>query len=89
MSGSIRKEVSLARPEKQTGSFRITMTAGEMKELQIKNLERFVLAYKEIVAEGKMSGSTIQVDRIVVDGEGIRQKEAARLKRRVPTKRSI
>jgi type II secretion system protein N len=74
MSGWIKKEVSLARPEKQKGSFRIIMTAGEMKELHVKNLERFVLAYKEIVAEGKISGSTILVDRIVVDGEGIRLK---------------
>jgi type II secretion system protein N len=74
MSGWIKKEVSLARPEKQKGSFRITMTAGEMKELHVKNLERFVLAYKEIVAEGKIAGSTIQVDRIVLDGEGIRLK---------------
>ena len=74
MSGWIRKEVSLAHSERQKGSFRITMTAGEMKELHIKSLERFILAYKEILAEGKMSGSTIQVDRIVLDGEGIRLK---------------
>jgi len=74
MSGWIRKEVSLARSERQKGSFRITMTAGEMKELHVKNLERFILPYKEIVAEGKMSGSTIQIDRIRVDGEGIQLK---------------
>lgn len=81
MSGWIKKEVSLARPEKQKGSFRIIMTAGEMKELHVKNLERFVLAYKEIVAEGKISGSTIHVDRIVVDGEGIRLKGSGTIER--------
>ena len=68
MSGWIKEEVPLDRSDKQKGSFRIVMTAGEIKEIQLKGLENFVLPYKEVLAEGRISGSKIYVDRIVVDG---------------------
>jgi type II secretion system protein N len=72
MSGWIKEEMPLAGSDKQKGSFRIIMTAGEIKDVQIKGLRNFVLPYKEVVAEGRISGSKIYVDKIVVDGEGIR-----------------
>ncbi|MGD0233852.1 MAG: type II secretion system protein GspN [Syntrophorhabdales bacterium] len=72
MSGWIKEEMPLERSDKQKGSFRIIMTAGEIKDVQIKGLRNFVLPYKEVVAEGRISGSKIYVDKIVVDGEGIR-----------------
>jgi hypothetical protein len=71
MSGRIFKQVPLAGPDKQKGSFRIAMTAGEITGLQVKNLENFILAYKEVVAEGKITGTRIQLDRIVIEGEGL------------------
>lgn len=71
MSGRIFKQVPLAGPDKQKGSFRIVMTAGEITGLQVKNLENFILAYKEVVAEGKITGSRIQLDRIYIEGEGL------------------
>lgn len=71
MSGRIFKQVPLAGPDKQKGSFRIAMTAGEITGLHVKNLENFILAYKEVVAEGKIAGSRIQLDRIFIEGDGL------------------
>jgi hypothetical protein len=71
MSGWIREEVPLERSGKQKGSFRIVMTAGEIKDVQVKGLQNFVLPYKEVLAEGRISGSKIYLDNIVVDGENI------------------
>jgi type II secretion system protein N len=72
MSGWIKREVPLQKTDKQKGSFRITMTAGEIKEIQVKGLQNFVLDYKEVMAEGRISGSKIYLDKIRVDGDGIR-----------------
>ncbi len=71
MSGWIREEVPLERSGKQKGSFRIVMTAGEIKDVQVKGLQNFVLPYKEVLAEGRISESKIYLDNIVVDGENI------------------
>ena len=71
MSGWIREEVPLERSGKQKGSFRIVMTAGEIKDVQVKGLQNFVLPYKEVRAEGRISESKIYLDNIVVDGENI------------------
>jgi type II secretion system protein N len=74
MSGWINEEVPFERSGKQKGSFRINMTAGEIKELQVKGLQNFVLAYREVVLEGRISGSKIYVDKILLEGDGIRLK---------------
>jgi type II secretion system protein N len=74
MSGWIKKEVPLERSDKQKGSFRINMTAGEIKELQVKGLQNFVLAYKEVVVEGRISGPKIYLDKILIEGDGIKLK---------------
>ena len=71
MSGWIKEEAPMESRDKQKGSFRINMTAGEIKELQLKGLQNFVLAYKEVVIEGRISGSKIYVDKILVEGDGI------------------
>jgi type II secretion system protein N len=71
MSGWIWKEVPLQRSDRQKGSFRINMTAGEITELQVKGLQNFALAYKEVVVEGRISGSKIYVDKILFEGDGI------------------
>ena len=71
MSGWIREEMPLERSGKHKGSFRIVMTAGEIKDLQVKGLQNFVLPYKEVLAEGRISGPKIYLDNIVVDGENI------------------
>ena len=71
MSGWIREEVPLERSGNQKGTFRIVMTAGEIKDVQVKGLQNFVLPYKEVLAEGRISGSKIYLDNIVVDGENI------------------
>ena len=39
--------------------------------MQVKGLENFVLPYKEVMAEGRISGSKIYLDKILVDGENI------------------
>jgi len=71
MSGWIKEEVPLDRSGKQKGTFRIVMAAGEIKEVQIKGLQNFILPYKEILAEGRISESKIYLDNIVIDGENI------------------
>ncbi len=71
MSGWIKSEVPLKRSDKKKGAFQITMTAGEIKDMQVKGLQNFVLAYSKIRAEGRISGSKIYVDIIRVDGDGI------------------
>ncbi len=71
LSGWIREEAPVDTPEKRKGSFRITVLAGELKELHVKGAERVVLPYKEISAEGRITGTTTYVDRIVLSGVGI------------------
>jgi len=87
MSGWVKKEVPWERSDRQKGSFRITMTAGELKELHIKGLQNFVLGYKEVAAEGRISGSTIYVDKILVDGDGIKLKGKGTIERGEPDQR--
>jgi hypothetical protein len=71
MSGWIKSEVPLQRSDKKKGSFQITMTGGEIRDMQVKGLQNFVLGYSKIMAEGRISGTKIYVDTIRVDGEGI------------------
>ncbi len=72
MSGWIQEEAPLVGSDRQRGSFRIAMTAGEIKELQVKGFPGLILGYNEVVAEGKISGSRIQVDRIHIEGNGLK-----------------
>jgi type II secretion system protein N len=72
MSGWIRKEAPLTGSDKQKGSFRITMSAGEIKEIKVKNLPNLILGYKEVVAEGRIAGSIVHLDKIRVEGDGVR-----------------
>jgi type II secretion system protein N len=71
MSGWIREEVPFERSGKQKGAFRIVMSAGEIKDVQVKGLQNFILPYKEVLAEGRIAGSKIYLDNILVDGENI------------------
>ena len=84
MSGWIKKEVPLARSDKQKGSFRITMSAGEIREIQVKNLPNLILAYKEVVAEGRIAGSIVHLDKILVEGDGINLKGRGTIDRGQP-----
>ena len=81
MSGWIKEDLPLERSDKQTGSFRIVMTAGELKELQVKGLQNFILGYKEVVAEGRIAGSKLYIDRILVEGDGIKLKGSGSIER--------
>jgi type II secretion system protein N len=83
MSGWISMEVPLTGAGDQKGSFRIIMTSGEFRELHIKDLQNFVLGYNEITAEGKISGSRITVDEILVKGDGIQLKGSGTIERGV------
>ena len=71
MSGWIKKEVPLARSDKQKGSFRIAMSAGEIREIQVRHQPNLTLGYKEVVAEGRIAGSMVHLDKILVEGDGI------------------
>jgi type II secretion system protein N len=84
MSGWIRKEVPLGRLDKQKGSFRIAMSAGEVREIQVKNLPNLVLGYKEVVAEGRIAGSIVHLDKILVEGDGVSLKGRGTIDRGQP-----
>ena len=71
LSGWIKEEASLETKVNQKGSFRIVMTAGEIKGIRVKGLPNLVLPYKEVLAEGRITGSKIYLDEILVDGENI------------------
>lgn len=71
LSGWIKEEVSYDGSNKQNGTFLIAIAAGEIKGMQITGLESFVLPYKKIAAEGRISGSKIYLDKILIDGENI------------------
>jgi type II secretion system protein N len=71
LDGVIKKEVPLTKPDKQVGSFRLNLKAGEIRDLQIKNLPRLIIPYKEIFLEGKMDGTRIDLSRIAVNSEAV------------------
>ena len=87
MSGWVKKEVPWERSDKQKGAFRITMTAGELKGLHIKGLQNFVLGYREVTAEGRISGSKVYVDKALVEGDGIKLKGSGTIERGEPDQR--
>ena len=70
--GWIQKEVLLAQADGQRGSFGITITGGEISELTATNFPRLVLPFKEIIAEGTMRGSQIEVTKISMNGNGMK-----------------
>lgn len=69
LDGTIRKQVPVAQPEKQRGTFRLNLRNGEIRDLQIKNLPRLVIPYRQIVLEGKMDGSRIDLSKIAVTSD--------------------
>ncbi len=71
LSGWIREEIPFQGSEKQKGTFRVVLAAGEINQMQVKGLENLVLPYKEVITEGRIAGSKIYLDKIVVDGEGV------------------
>jgi hypothetical protein len=64
LEGVIRKRVPVNKPETQVGSFRFVMRNGEVRDLQVKNMPRLIIPYREIVVEGKMAGQKIDVTKL-------------------------
>ena len=54
-------EDPVARPDGQVGSFRFTARGGEVKDLQVKNMPRLIVPYKEITIEGRIDGQKIDI----------------------------
>ena len=71
MNGWIRQRVALSKTDKEKGSFSIRLTDGEIREPVMKDLQRLILPYKEILAEGTVSGGRIDINKIAVTGDGI------------------
>jgi hypothetical protein len=70
MSGWVKKEMPLLAPEKQKGSFAVTIQNGDIKELYLKNAPRISLPFKEISVEGKIDGDTIRLSKIFIRSIG-------------------
>lgn len=69
LDGTIKKETPLARPDKQVGTFRLTLQKGEVNEIQAKNMPRLVIPYKRILVEGKIDGPRIDVTNIALTSD--------------------
>jgi type II secretion system protein N len=69
LNGVIRRNVPLATPDKQSGTFRFTLTNGEVKGLQIKDLPRLVIPYRQIIIEGKTNGPKVEVRKILLTSD--------------------
>jgi hypothetical protein len=69
LDGVIRKETSPGRPDKQTGSFRLSMKGGQVKDLQINNMPRLIIPYQEIAIEGKIDGPRINIAKLVLKSD--------------------
>jgi type II secretion system protein N len=71
LDGMIRKETPIGRPDKETGVFRLNIRGGEIKGLQVKNMPRLIIPYKEILIEGKIDGPRLNVNRLALTSEVI------------------
>ena len=75
MSGTldavIRKETPIGRPDKETGVFRLSIRGGEIMGLQVKNMPRLIIPYKEIVVEGKIDGPRLNINKLTLTSEVI------------------
>jgi len=71
LDGVIKKETPIGRPDKETGVFRVNIRDGEIKDLQVKNMPRLIIPYKEIVVEGKIDGPRLNINRLALTSEVI------------------
>ena len=71
LSGWVKDEVPLENADKQKGSFRVTLKSGEINNLQVQGMGNVVLPYSQVLADGRIVGSKIYLDKIVVDGKNI------------------
>ncbi len=71
LDGVIRKETPAGRPDKETGVFRLNIRGGEIKGLQVKNMPRLIIPYKEIVVEGKIDGPRLNINKLTLTSEVI------------------
>jgi hypothetical protein len=71
LDGVVKKEIGFASPGKQGGTFRFAIRNGEIRDLQVKNLPRLIIPYREIVLEGKTDGVRIDVTKILLTSDVI------------------
>ena len=71
LDGVVKEEIPAGRPDRQVGSFRLFLRGGEVRDLQIKNLPRLIIPYKEIVLEGRIEGTRIAVKRLTLTSDAI------------------
>ncbi len=71
LDGMVRKEAPIGRPDKETGVFRLNIRDGEIKGLQVKNLPRLIIPYKEIVVEGKIDGPRLSIRKLALASDVI------------------
>jgi type II secretion system protein N len=69
LDGEITKKTALSTPGRQTGSFRFLLKTGEVRDLKLKGFPRLVVPYREILIEGKIEGTRIDMTRILVDSD--------------------
>jgi len=71
LDGTVKKVIPAGRPDRQLGSFRLFLRGGEVKDIQIRNLPRLIIPYKEIVLEGRIEGARIDVKRVTLTSDDI------------------
>ena len=69
LDGVIRKETPPGRPDKQTGSFRLNLKGGQVKDLQVNNMPRLIIPYQEIAIEGKIDGPRVNIVKLALKSD--------------------
>jgi len=69
LNGVVRKQATAGRPDRQTGFFRFSLSGGEVKDLQVKNMPCLVIPYREIVLEGKIDGPRLNIGRLALKSD--------------------
>jgi type II secretion system protein N len=71
LDGTMNKQTPMDRPERGTGVFRLDIKDGEIKGIQVKNMPKLIIPYKEIIIEGKIDGPRRSINRLALNSDMI------------------
>jgi type II secretion system protein N len=71
LDGTMNKQTPMGKTERETGVFRLDIKNGEIKGIQVKNMPKLIIPYKEIVVEGKIDGPRRKINRLALKSDVI------------------
>ncbi len=66
LDGTMKKQTSMGRPDRDSGVFRLKLKSGEIKGVQVKNMPLLIIPYKEIIVEGKIDGLRRSINKLAL-----------------------